>query len=58
MRSVIEVSQALEKTNSLQLISKKQVLSSARKEVELTQHVLAVHEHNEIICPGQTTKGK
>lgn len=57
MRRVIEVSQALEKTNSLQLISKKQMLTSAR-EVEFTQHVLAVHDYNEIICPGQTTKGK
>lgn len=40
MRRAIEVSQALEKTNSLQLISKKEVLSSAREEGEFTQHVL------------------
>lgn len=58
MRRTIEVSQTLEKTNSLLLISKKQVLSSARGEVEFPQHVLAVHDYNEIICPGQTTKGK
>lgn len=58
MRRAIEVSQGQEKKNSLQLISKKQVLSRARPEVEFTQHVLAVHDYNEIIWPGQTTKGK
>lgn len=34
------------------------MLRSARGEVELTQHVLAVHDHNEITCPGQSQKGK
>lgn len=34
------------------------MLGSARAEVECTQHVLAVHDHSEITCPGQTQKGE
>lgn len=33
------------------------MLGNATENVELPQHAFAVHDHNEITCPGQIHKG-